>query len=219
MKLSWKRELLALSILVATGVIAVYYYPLLPDIVASHFDIRGKPDGWMTKMSFYFVMGGSIVFVYMLLTFLPFIDPLRKKIEVKFKNVLLFRDVLLMFLAAIFALSLEGTRKGILNVDLLGIALGLLFIVMGNYMPKIPQNWFLGIKTPWTISSEVVWKKTHILGGWLFTLSGVIYLICAVLKVNNLIPLSAILATALISVVYSFYLYKKLEDAGGSQKG
>ncbi len=137
------------------------------------------------KRMFLLVMGGTPIFIYLLLTFLPFIDPLKKKIEIKFKNVLFLRDAMLVFFAVIFSLGIEAAREGSLNMDLFGFAFGLLLIVIGNYMPKMPQNWFLGIRTPWTISSEVVWKKTHILGGWLFMVSGVIYLIWTALKVSE----------------------------------
>lgn len=200
-----------MMVLVAMAGIAIYYYPLLPDTVASHFDIHGRPNGWMQKTIFYSVMIGSNVFIYLLLTFLPFIDPFKRKIEARFKNILFFRDVFLIFFVIIFSLSLQAAREGTLNVDLFGIAFGLLFIVIGNYMPKIPQNWFVGIKTPWTISSEVVWKKTHILGGWLFILAGVFYLFCVALKINSVISLSVMVITPLISVPYSFFLYKKIE--------
>lgn len=200
-----------MMVLVAMAGIAIYYYPLLPDTVASHFDIHGRPNGWIQKTIFYSVMIGSNVFIYFLLTFLPFIDPFKRKIEARFKNILFFRDVFLIFFVIIFSLSLQAARERTLNVDLFGIAFGLLFIVIGNYMPKIPQNWFVGIKTPWTISSEVVWKKTHILGGWLFILAGVFYLFCVALKINSVISLSVMVITPLISVPYSFFLYKKIE--------
>jgi len=217
MKLSWKIELFALIVLAAMAGIAIYYYPLLPEMVASHFDIHGKPNGWMKKDIFYLMMGGTNVFIYLLLTFLLFIDPLKKKIEVRFNNILFLRNAFIIFFAVIFFLSLEAAREGVLNIDLFGIALGLLFIVIGNYMPKIPQNWFIGIRTPWTISSEIVWKKTHILGGWLFVLSGVFYLVCAALKINSLVPLSAILISAAFSILYSLFLYKKIEKSGNAQ--
>ena len=213
MKLHWKRQLFALAVVAVTAVFAVHYYSILPDVVPSHFDLQGYPNGWMPKVSFYAVMCGMIVFIYLLFTFLLFFDPLKKKIEPKFKNILFFRDALLVFFAVTFSLSLEAGREGHLNVDILGFALGLLFVVIGNYLPKIPQNWFIGIRTPWTISSEIVWKKTHIVGGWLFMLSGVAYLFCAAVKISNVIPFVVILISALISVLYSFYLYKEIEKS------
>lgn len=211
MKFYWKRQLFAFAIMAVTAVVAVHYYPAIPDTMPSHFDFQGDPNGWMHKASFYAVMCGMIVFIYLLFTFLPFFDPLKKKIEPKFKNILFFRDALLVFFAVIFSLSLEAGREGHLNVDIFGFAFGLLLVVVGNYMPKIPQNWFIGIRTPWTISSEIVWKKTHILGGWLFMLSGVTYLFCASIRISSVIPFVLILISAAISVLYSFYLFKKNE--------
>lgn len=217
MKPKWKRELFGLAVLALMAVAAIYYYPLIPNPMPSHFDIHGNPNGWMPKITFFLVMATISIFVYLLLTFLPIIDPLKKKIELKFKTVLFLRDAILAFFAVIFFLTLQAARVGMLNADLFGIALGIFLVLLGNYMPKIPQNWFLGIRTPWTVSSEVVWKKTHILGGWLFMLSGVAFLFCALLKVNTIIPLSAILISALISVLYSFFLYKKIERADGDR--
>ena len=212
MKLEWRHELFALAIFAAMGAIGMHYYPLLPNIMASHFDVHGLPNGWMPKASFFFIMGIVEISIYGLLTFLPRVDPLKKKIEVRFKNILLLRDVFLLFFAVVFSMSLEAAREGVLNVDLLGVALGILFIVMGNYLPKIPQNWFVGIKTPWTISSEIVWKKTHILGGWLFVLSGLTYILCSALKISSaLILLAVILVPAVVSMPYSYFLYKKIQ--------
>jgi len=214
MKLRWKREIFAMAILVTMAIVAIFYYPMLPGIVASHFDSHGKPNGWMAKTTYLVIMGSTVVFIYLSLTFLPLIDPLKKKIEVKFRNILFFRDIFLMFFALIFFISLEAAREKALNVNLFGIALGSLFIVVGNYLPKVPQNWFVGIRTPWTISSEVVWKRTHIVGGWLFILSGAFYIICVALKVDGVIILWVAILIPLISVPYSFFLYKKNEKDG-----
>ncbi len=214
MNLNWKREFFPWFVLIAMAGVAIHYYPILPDTIASHFDIHGMPNGWMKKDIFYLLMVGAGVFIYLLFTFLPLIDPLKRKIQTRFRNILLLRDAFITFLTVIFSLSLEAAHEGTLNIDLFGILVGLLFVVIGNYMPKIPQNWFIGIRTPWTISSEMVWKKTHILGGWLFVSSGVLYLVCAALKINSLIPLSAILISAVVSILYSFVLYKKIQKSG-----
>jgi uncharacterized membrane protein len=207
-------------VLVAMALVVIYYYPLLPDPMPSHFDIHGNANGWMRRESFIIMMAATFIFVYFLLTFLPFIDPLRKKIEPKFKVVLFLRDAFFVFFAVIFSLSLEAARAGRLQVDSFGIALGVLFVVLGNYMPRLPQNWFIGIKTPWTISSEIVWKKTHILGGWLFTLSGAVFIVYGLLDIGSIIPFATIIFTALFTTAYSFYAFKKIEkqrNAGGDK--
>lgn len=208
MKLNWKREMFPLTVLAAMAVVGTCYYPILPGIVPSHFNLQGRPDGWMPKPAYYLLTGGMSVAVYLLLTFLAKVDPLKKKIESKFGVVLLIRDVLLVFFAVLFFLGLDAAKEGAMHVRFLGIALGLLFVVLGNYMPKVPQNWFLGIRTPWTISSEVIWKKTHILGGWLFTLAGLLFVISDSFRMNDIIPFIGIMAAGGLSSIYSFYLYK-----------
>ena len=212
MKSSWKRELFGLTVLAVMAVVAIHYYPLLPDPMPSHFNLQGKIDGWMGKTSFFLMMAGVLVLPYLLITFLPFIDPLRKKIEPRFKVLLFLRDVLLVFFSAIFFLNFRAAFEGRLPADLSGIAIGLLLIIVSNYMPKLPQNWFIGIRTPWTLSSEIIWRKSHILGGWLFTLSGIIYVVCTLLKTSTVIPISSIIFAAVLSgFIYPFYLYKRNE--------
>jgi len=212
--------MLPIALLLAMVIAGIYYYPLLPDVVATHFGYHGEPNGWMSKPIFFLINGGLFIFLYLLLTFLPFIDPLKKKVMTRFKVILLIRDATLVFFAVVFFVGLSAAHQGTLKVDLNTIIMavaGLLFIVTGNYMPRIPQNWFVGIRTPWTISSEVVWKRTHILGGWLFVLSGVFWLVCAALKVSTLIPLVSILISASVSVLYSFLLFKKIQKSDNPQ--
>lgn len=218
MKLNPKRELFPLLLIVVGAVVGAHYYQTLPNVIPSHFNLQGKADGWMAKPDFFIMMGAVFASVYLLLTFLPFIDPLKKKVQEKFRVVLLLRDVLLAFLLAVFTFSLHAARQGKMHFQFVGIAVGLLIFILGNYMPKIPQNWFLGIRTPWTISSEIVWKKTHILGGWLFSFSGLLFVASGFFKIDKRIPLVAILAAAVISVLYSFYLYKTLDGKGTAGK-
>lgn len=208
MRLSWKRQIFPIIVLATMVGIGIYYYPILPKIVPSHFNLQGRADGWMSKPAFYAVMGGVVFGIYLLLTFLPAIDPLKKKIEPRLSVVMSIRDVLMVFFAALFFLSLQAAHEGVLRARLLQIVLGLLFVILGNYMPKIPQNWFLGIRTPWTISSARIWKKTHILGGWLFMLAGLIFIVAGSFGMSNTVPIVAIIAAGGISILYSFYLYK-----------
>ncbi len=205
-------------VLVAMALVVIYYYPLLPDPMPSHFDMRWNVDGWMRKDSFLILMGLTLILPYLLFTFLPFVDPLRNKIEPRFKTVLLIRDVLLVFLSILLFLILKGATEGKLNPNMMMVALGFLFILLGNYMPKFPQNWFIGIRTPWTMSSEVVWRKTHILGGWLFILSGAVFIVYGLLNIGSIVPFAIIIFTALFSVVYSFYVFKKVEKQGKTER-
>ena len=87
---------------------------------------------------------------------------------------------------------------------------GILFIIMGNYMGKIKYNWFIGIKTPWTLSSENVWNKTHRIAGWLFILMGVVMLLMPIFPKEIMAPIffSTIIAVVFGSFIYSYILYR-----------
>ncbi len=214
MKLNWKREILPACLLVAVLIAGVYYYPILPKVVPSRFGMNGKPNGWMSKPFFLLINIGQFVFIYLLLTFLPFIDPLRKKVAPRYNVVLLFRDAILLLISAMFFISLVSAHEGMLSVDLPQVLVGLVMAVLGNFMPKMPQNWFFGIRTPWALSSETVWKKTNLLGGWLLTLSGIFWVVCAALKLNIWLPIVLLIVVFVWTYIYSYLIYEKLERVG-----
>lgn len=216
MKITWRTEILGIAVLVALVIISIHYYAILPDRMPIHFGPNGKANGWAGKDTFFIMWAAIIIFSYLLITFLPFIDPLRKKIEPRFNVLLLTRDVVLIALAVIFLASMNAALGGKSYMNYMSVFIGILLIIIGNYMPKFPQNWFVGIKTPWTISSEVVWKKTHVFGGWTFTVGGVLYVVATLLKFNPAVSVALILLAAFIPVAYSFVLYKQLEKAKGT---
>ncbi len=214
---SWKREVFPLAVMAILLVYAVYQYPSLPDPMPSHFDSEGNINGWMGKAAFMWMTGGITLGLYLLITFIPLIDPLWKKIQPRYGLILLIRDVVVGFLAFIFILSILAAREGHLRFELFGMGLGLVFILMGNYMPRLPQNWFVGIRTPWTLSSAVIWKKTHVVGGWLFAVSGAVFILCSLLRLPVAIELVALIAAGLFSgLIYPLYLFKKLQKTNGS---
>lgn len=214
MKLSWKREILPVVLLLVMVVAAVHYYPSLPNPVPSHFGANGEPNGWMSKPVYLTFNLGQFMILYLLLTFLPFIDPLKKKVAPRFKVVLLLRDVVLLFTVVMFFRGMVAAREGSLSLNMPEILVGVLLAVLGNFLPKMPQNWFFGIRTPWALSSEIVWKKTNIMGGWLMTLSGGLWIVCAILKFDIWIPITLLVVVVLWTYTYSFLVYKDLEHSG-----
>jgi uncharacterized membrane protein len=213
--MSWrmKRELVPLGIILATIILAVVYGPGLPGRVPSHFDGNGYPDDTMERTAFLIFIPGIVVGIYLLLTFIPFIDPLWKKIQPRYGVLLLFRDFTMGFMLMMFIMNLMAVHEGRLSTGALGIGLGILFMLIGNYLPKTPRNWFFGIRTPWTMSSDEVWKRTHIVGGWLFVASG---LLTALLSFSG-IPLHVLLLitlgpTVLVTgFIYPYLLYRRLQ--------
>ena len=88
---------------------------------------------------------------------------------------------------------------------------GLLLIVLGNFMGKITRNFFVGIRTPWTLASDEVWLRTHRLGGKLFVLAGAVFFVCGILGLGAMAPFAATAVAALVSIAYSYVIYRKIE--------
>jgi uncharacterized membrane protein len=214
MKWNFKRDIFVLSMIFLSIVISLYFYNKLPDVVPIHMNGNGMPDNYASKsLAFTFNIAGSI-FIYLLLTFIPYLDPFRKKIEKKYNVVLLFRDITVIFIA-FFSTSMFISTK--IN-NFLGFEIAVLFIFFGNYMPKLPQNYFIGIRSPWTLASDVVWVKTHRIGGILFVIAGLLIAILSLFKVQLSIIMSIILIplVGFTAFIYPFYIYKKLEKESNS---
>jgi len=216
MRWSIKREILPLGVMIALLVLSFYFYPGLPDTVASHFNSRGVPDGYMPKPQFFLLFGGLIAGLYLLLTFIPLIDPFWRKIQPRYGIFLMMRDLAMLFFLFMFVLAIVGARTGALPVQALNIGFGLLFVLLGNWLPKLPRNFFFGIRTPWTLASEEVWKKSHILGGWLFVAGGIALIILSLFGANPVIALTVTLTPVVLvgAIIYPFALYKKLQKEG-----
>jgi uncharacterized membrane protein len=213
MKWNFKRDLLPIGIIVVFIAISLYFYSVLPETVPSHFNGDGVADGYSSKMFLILFGIGESLFLYLLLTFIPFIDPFWKKIEGKYNLFLIFRDIALVFSLFIYVVLLFSAKKGALETGAYGIGFGMLFILLGNYLPKLPRNFFFGIRVPWTLSSDIVWKKTHVVGGWMFVISGVLIIVMCLLNVRLDIALLATMGPTVLysALIYPLYLYKKIE--------
>ncbi len=208
-----KREILPFIIIAMYIFLAVYFYPLLPEKVPSHFNSRGVPDQYSAKSHVIWLSLGLPLGLYLILTFIPFIDPFWRRIQKRYSIFLLLRDFMLLFFLFYFLLVIVSAKQGKLQTNVLGIGLGFLFILVGNYLPKLPRNFFFGVRSPWALASDIVWKKTHILCGWVFTLGGVLTIVLSLLKISLALALGVTLGPAVLfsGFLYPLLLYKKLE--------
>jgi uncharacterized membrane protein len=109
---------------------------------------------------------------------------------------------------------IRATRDASIDISsFVFVAVGLLFMVMGNVLGKVRKNFFLGIRTPWTLASDEVWAKTHRLGGWCFVIAGILMALMGVIMPPSAMPwaFGVIVAIALIPVVYSYFAYRRIE--------
>jgi uncharacterized membrane protein len=210
------KHLFALAMIVAAGLAAVYFSTVLPGVIPSHFAADGMPDRWSPKAEVILVSVGIVVGIFVLLTFLPLVDPFWKKIQGKYNLFLIFRDIAMGSAVYFTVLVYVSARERAFATHLTSLGFGLMLMLIGNYLPKLPRNFFFGIRTPWTLASEQVWKHTHRLSGWLFVLGGGILVIASFTQIPPATALLTVLVPLVVfcSLVYPYFLYRKVEREG-----
>lgn len=198
-------------VIILTGVITFAAYPAIPDIVPSHWNAAGVVDGTMPKMWGLTLIPLLMIGFTALFIVLPRVDPLRENYQ-KFQDY--YDGFILVFTIFLFAIQIQiilwGLGIPISPNLLLPILMGTLFIYLGFLLGHAEPNWFVGIRTPWTMSSATVWKKTHRLGAKLFMLAGAISMIGIFAGTFAfLFIIVPAIAVSLITVVYSFLEFRK----------
>lgn len=211
--MSTRTTLIIVSILIVASTLAgLLLWNQLPDSMASHWGTDDQVNGHISKFWGVFLM--PLITVAMLVMFLvvPSIDPLKANI-VQFREYFnTFIALIVAFMVYIYALTLIwnlGYTNFRMSTAMLP-AMGLLFIFVGVMISKAKRNYFIGIRTPWTLSSDKVWDETHRIGGKLFMASGVLALLGAFFPNYAFwllfVPL---MGTALFTVVYSYILFQR----------
>lgn len=198
-------------IILASFALAIYFYPLMPERIASHWNAQGQADGYMTKFWGLFFMPFLSLAMFLFFLIIPKVDPLKSNIEEFRKFFDWFIVLLLLFLLYLYILTLWWNVGGRFNmVQFLVPAFGILFYYCGLLIEKAKRNWFIGIRTPWTLSSENVWNKTHNIGGKLFRLSGVVALVGFVFPSYALaFVIIPIISASLFTFIYSYIEFQK----------
>lgn len=208
-----KYYIIAILIILLSFIIGIYSYSYFPDKIASHWDSQGQVNGYMSKFWGVFLLPVILIAMFLLFIFLPKLDPLKKNYK-KFRN---YYDslilIIMLFMFYIYLLTIIWNFGIKFDMNLAFIpALGFLFFYIGIILDKLKRNWFIGIRTPWTISNDKVWEKTHILGSKLFRISGIITLI-GIFFSDYMIwfVLVPILISSIWLVIYSYLEYKKIK--------
>ncbi len=211
-----RSGVLSLALVALAFAMAGALYGRLPASIPTHWNASGVADGFMPKPWGPFVLPLVMAGTWLLLRALPGISPRGFRVE-RFARVYEILQTAIqasLFLVTALVL-LAGAGVPIAMDRAIQAAVGLLFVVLGNFMGKITRNFFVGIRTPWTLASDEVWLRTHRLGGWLFVLAGVALLVSGLLG-GGVVPLLAAVAVAAgVPVVYSYVLYRRLEGARG----
>jgi len=210
--LTSKRAMILTGVLADGALIAsIVAWPKLPLMMATHWGADGLANGYSGKAFGAFFLPILAMAMAVLLFVLPKIDPLASGFKAFRKEydglVALIVGFLALIHGAVLAWNL-GARFDLIRI--IGPGVGLLFFYLGAIMPQMKRNWFAGIRTPWTLSSDRVWEETHRVGGKLFRISGVLAVLGAVFT-DYALPLIVIpaLASALSVTVYSYLVYRK----------
>lgn len=205
---------------IVTGIVVVFFiaalvfYPQMPEQMASHWNAAGDVDGYMSRFWGIMLLPLVAVGLAALFALIPRIDPFRVNIE-KFKGYYYgFVTAILVFMLYVYVLTLLwslGLRFDMGQV--LMPAMGILFFAAGVLMGKAKRNFFIGIRTPWTLSSDEVWERTHRLGAALFKVAGLL-VVGGVFFPDYMmwIIMGTILPAAFIPIVYSYFVWRQVSS-------
>ncbi|VVB67527.1 Uncharacterised protein [Candidatus Norongarragalina meridionalis] len=206
-----REEWLPWAFVALSFVLSAAFYFQLPDVMVTHWDAQGMANGWMSKNMAVLFMPVLTALLVGLFYLIPKIDPLGANIE-KFKDVYWgFASFMALFLAYIHGASLAINAGYALNMTYVIIpAMAVLFYYVGYMLERVEPTWFVGIRTPWTLSSEGVWKKTHALGAKMFKAFAVVVMLSLfAMNYAFYIVIAGALACGFAPVIYSYFEFRK----------
>ena len=200
------------AVAAVAAAVSVWTYSRLPETVATHWSLQGTPDGYSSRFWAAAVMPLVILGLTGLFNVLPKVDPRHENYAKFLSTYWLIANAVVAFAAVAHALVLANALGYTVQVDrLLPLGVGLLFAFLGNYLTRVEPNWFIGIRTPWTLSSDAVWRKVHRTAGWLFVLGGLVIAGGAFAPRSAFLALltATVILAAGIPVVQSYILWKR----------
>ena len=188
-------------------IVGLLIWDKLPDTIATHFGMDGTPNGWSSKAFTVFGIPLFLTFGHLLCIGITSQDPKYDNMSDKLFGLVLWMipaiSILLMVTCYGYSLGWE------LNMSKYGcVILGVMFMIIGNYLPKCKQNYTIGIKIPWTLNSEENWNKTHRFAGWLWTICGLVIMLTGFFG-GFWIFFGVVLLMVFAPFIYSYLLHRK----------
>lgn len=209
------KELIMWVLILIPLIYMATIWKTLPAVVATHFGLDGTPNGWSDKTSLPYIIGGLGIGSYLLMLLIPYFDP-KNKIAQMGEKYYSIRLLMTLFMSSISFYLLYVSDKGVINPNLLIALIGAFYVVLGNYLQSVKPNYFIGIRTPWTLENEETWKKTHRLGGRLWLIGGLLTIFIAFFTKNNtFLAVSFGIVTAIITlipIIFSYFEFKKIHQ-------
>lgn len=205
------KKIFPILIIVLFFILGIYFYPSSPSIMATHWGLYGEVNGYSSKFFALFFIPILSVFLYLIFRFLPQTDPYHSHFKEFEKYFDTFINILFVFLFYIYFLTLIWNLFSPFNLtQFLSPAFALLFYYAGILCSVTKRNWFVGIRTPWTMSSDIVWQKTHHLGAKLFKLTAIISLLGLIWPSTSIyFFIYPIIFTTFAVFVYSYLIFRQ----------
>ena len=207
-----KTEYLPIILIILAYVLGTYFYGHLPERVPSHWGLNGQVDGYSGKFFGAWFLPILLLGIYLLFLVLPYFDPKKEQYINFIKAYLGVKNLIMAFLFVLYIITaLAGIGYNISISLIMPLMVGLLFIGIGYFIKDVKQNWWMGVRTPWTMESPVVWEKTNKLMAKLMMVGGVLMGLCAI-PTNDALRISlfvtAIVIVAVVPIVYSYFAFR-----------
>jgi len=213
--MSLKKELPLIAIVVLPVIYLAYVWRTLPSQVPMHWNIDGEIDRYGSKTELALLTMLLPLGTYLLFLVLPKLDPKKKleKMGGKFQSIKFLLTILMAVLSLFIIYS--SKNQNTTNPNYIILLIGVLFIILGNFFKTIKANYFLGIRTPWTLENETVWKETHKMAGVMWFIGGILVVLLSMIlpKQANLIVFLIITGIiTLVPMAYSYFKFKELSE-------
>jgi uncharacterized membrane protein len=192
-----------------------WVYPAHPEPMPTHWNANGQPDDYTSKSVGAPILAAVPALVLLIFKIIPAISPhgFRTESFTGVLNILMTASVIFGCVISVAAIRAAlGAEHNLSTIVM--VSVGLLFMLIGNFLGKVRKNFFLGIRTPWTLASDEVWAKTHRLGGWCFVVAGAVMAIGSIAGPRLEWLVAFVVAIALLPVVYSYFTYRRIEGFG-----
>jgi|SRR5271170_2071860 len=210
-----KYYLVAMLLTVAVLVATVVAYPRLPDSLATHWNLHNQPNGYSPKWTLFLVGPGLMAFMMLLMYVLPWLSPKNFEVDSFRSTYLQIMLMLVCMMAYLYAVTLWAGLGHAVDVGRAIVGgICLIFALLGNLMGKVRRNFYIGVRTPWSLANERVWNATHRVAAKTLVAGGLLGLALIAAGLDGRSVIVVILAAAIIPIVYSLVFYKQLERRG-----
>ena len=206
-----KKEIIITTLLTFIPLaVGLLLWDRLPDMIPVHFGVDGQADNYYSKSKAILLLGLLLPVLHVLCLFGTMSDPKRNNISGKLFNIVLWITPVVGLLMSVVC---YGSALG-MRIDvsaLTSLLIGIVFIIVGNYLPKCRQNYTVGIKIPWTLNDKDNWDKTHRFSGYVYIIAGIMMILSMFFKGNAMVVFYtiALFMAGILPIVYSYLLYRK----------